>query len=218
MSNYLEEAQSDARAMLDNFMDEIIEQAQNGEISTDFNNDFHDGDSYHHENHVDKDYNLTTAADLLDQLSDHEETDSGLWQGLEPRQAIVTQAAYTYGNAVAYYWQQEIEKLNEIIDEFDDSCPDYPEYKNNSIALIVYSYIHLPDLVEFFPLAQSALDSLPSLGTVAVLADQLEEGNKYPSVMKSIREKLQLITEAHGKQKKFNEWCEQVEGLDSDYF
>jgi hypothetical protein len=113
-TNYVEDAQSDARDMARNFMDEITEQLiSGGEASRDLLNDYPDGDSYHHENHVDRDYDLTEAANLLDQLSDHEETDSGLWQGLEPRRAIAAQAAYTYGNAVMHYWREIIEAIND---------------------------------------------------------------------------------------------------------
>lgn len=111
--NYYKDAQSDAKSMIDHFADEIVEQLINyGEASDDLLNDYPNGDRYHHENHVNKDYKLTEAAALLDQLSDYEETDNGLWEGLEPRRAISVQAAYTYGNAVYSLWRNLIEKIN----------------------------------------------------------------------------------------------------------
>ena len=112
-TNYAAEAESDAKAMVAHFIDEIVDKLLNdGEASDDYDNDYEDGDSYHHETHVDRGYNLTEATDLLDWLSQHEETDSGLWDGLDPRDAICTQAAYTYGNAVTAYWFDFIQKIN----------------------------------------------------------------------------------------------------------
>ena len=45
-------------------------------------------------------------------MRDDEETDSGLWQGLPPRDAIRAQAAYTYGNAVLREWRDLIDDIN----------------------------------------------------------------------------------------------------------
>lgn len=111
--NYASKARSDAADMVEYFVDEIVEQlVDSGEASDDFNNDYPEGDSYHHEQHVDKAYTLTEAAAILDQLSRHEESDEGLWDGLAPREAISCQAAYTYGNAVAYEWSNLIALIN----------------------------------------------------------------------------------------------------------
>lgn len=111
--SYRDNAQSDAREMVENFVDEIVDQLiDKGEASRDLFNDYDNGDSYHHESHVDRDYDLSEAAELLQELSDHEETDSGLWQGLEPRRAISCQATYTYGNAVLAFWQDLIQQIN----------------------------------------------------------------------------------------------------------
>jgi hypothetical protein len=113
--NYNYQAASDAVDMAENFFTEIVLSFidNHGGASDDFANDYEDGDSYHHETHVDKEYELLEAAQLLDQLEDHEETDSGLWEGLGPRKAVSCQAAFTYGNAVAYHWMQIIDTINE---------------------------------------------------------------------------------------------------------
>ena len=114
MSNYRQDAIIDARATADNFEDEILESfMENGGKADDDLYNHYRGDSYHHENHVDKAYNLQEAAELLDELNDYEETDSGLWQGLDPRAAISAQAAYTYGNAVMRFWFKLIEEIND---------------------------------------------------------------------------------------------------------
>lgn len=129
MSNYYQEAESDARETVREYQDTILEQLEDkGEASDDLYNDYGNGDSYHHECHVDKWYNLTEAAELLDELSAYEETDTGLWEGQEPRRAIGTQAAYTYGIAVYTFWSDLIKEINDeaetIIEDFDNQISD----------------------------------------------------------------------------------------------
>lgn len=125
MSDYRSDAESDARDTISEFQDTILEALlESGEASDDLLNDYPSGDAYHHESHVDKWYNLQDAAELIDQLSEFEETDSGLWEGQQPKEAIGTCAAFTYGNAVYSEWHDLIEKINEeaetIIDDYDD--------------------------------------------------------------------------------------------------
>lgn len=122
-TNYAKEAEDDAKIMVVEFVDQIVEKLiDDGEASDDLNNDYSGGDSYHHETHVDKSYTLLEAANLLDQLSEHEETDSGLWEGQEPREAVSTQAAFTYGAAVYSEWADFVKTINEdareVLDEF----------------------------------------------------------------------------------------------------
>lgn len=136
--NYVSRAREAAADCVRNFIDEIVEQilddnlysASLGEASDNLLDDrkYSGGDSYHHETHVDKSYRLLDAAELLDQLDDHEETDNGLWEGQSPREAISIQAAYTFGNAVMHYWQELIEEINteagQISSEYDDEFYD----------------------------------------------------------------------------------------------
>lgn len=111
--NYLDDAKSDAQETCNNFIDKIVEfYNDNGTVSDDLLNDYPAGDSYHHENHIDKYYDLIDAADLLNQLSGYNETDKGLWEGLEPEKAICSQAAYTYGNTVYHLFTEIIEQIN----------------------------------------------------------------------------------------------------------
>lgn len=116
--DYLANAREAAAEAVEHFEDQIVEQlVENDAASDDMNNDFPGGDSYHHENHVDKMYTLLEAATLLDQLSNYEETDRGLWEGQEPREAVKIQAAYTYGNAVYSMWRELITEINEEIEK-----------------------------------------------------------------------------------------------------
>jgi hypothetical protein len=112
-TEYRAEAQNDARATAENFFDEIVEQLlDKGEASDDLNNDYPNGDAYHHERHVDRSYSLQEAAALLDELDQYEETDSGRREGQGPREAISTQAAFTYGAAVWSMWSDLITEIN----------------------------------------------------------------------------------------------------------
>ena len=124
-TDYRNDAKEDAKSTVLEYLEDIVDSLiDNGEASDDLFNDYPNGDSYHHENHVDRYYSLLEAAECLDQLSRWEETDSGLWQGLEPREAIGAQAAYTYGNAVCDYWRDLINEINgdiaDILDPFEE--------------------------------------------------------------------------------------------------
>lgn len=131
--NYHEMAEDDARETVEEFLDTIVEALiDKHEASDDLNNDYPNGDSYHHERHVDQSYSLLEAAQLLDQLSEHEETDEGLWEGQSPREAVATQAAFTYGNAVYSEFTDMIKRINEEVESLADAGDivwDAPEAK-----------------------------------------------------------------------------------------
>ncbi len=112
--DYVDNARDDARDMAEYFIDEIVSQLRaSGEASDDVNNDYDDGDAYHHGTHVDRAYRLTEASAILDQLAQWEADDEGLWAGQDPREAISTQAAFTYGNAVNDHWETVIRRIND---------------------------------------------------------------------------------------------------------
>ncbi len=116
--DWLKEAEEDARDWVkDQLMDAIVEKVLDGEtIDEDLLRE--DGqDTYHHETHVDKDYDLEEAAQVIDQLDEYEERDSGLWIGAEDfRKAAATCAAYTYGNAVYAMAKEILERINDNTD------------------------------------------------------------------------------------------------------
>jgi hypothetical protein len=119
-TNYYQDAWHDAVEMAIYFKGDISEMLlRDGEASTDLFNDYNGGDEYHHENHVDRSYGLLEAATLLDELHRWEEDDSGLWDGLSPRDAVSAQAAYTYGNAVCSLWSDLIGIINA---DFERTC------------------------------------------------------------------------------------------------
>lgn len=88
--NYVGE---EAKSFVEEHLDEAIKEILDGD--TDMNQFI---DDYRLHEWVDNDFiyhNLTDSAHILDQ-SNNEETDSGLWEGQEPREAIQTQAFFTY--------------------------------------------------------------------------------------------------------------------------
>ena len=134
-TNYRKEAADDAASTVQNFADEILQMlVDDGKASDDLMNDYPNGDAWHHESHVDRWYNLTDAAELIDQLSQFEETDSGLWGGQQPKEAIGTCAAFTYGNAVYSEWNDLIEKINEEADTIISDFADEEETLESDIA------------------------------------------------------------------------------------
>jgi len=130
--NYLADAKNDAKETVNNFLNEILKQLLNKEeVSDDLYSDYDGGDAWHHERHVDKWYSLYDAVAVLDQLDEFEETDSGLWEGQDIKEALSTCAAFTYGNAVYSEWTNLIERINDeaddIISEFDDKVAELEE-------------------------------------------------------------------------------------------
>jgi hypothetical protein len=116
--SYGQQAEDDAKDLIrDYFMDEIIEQLiDGGEASDDMYNDYARGDSTFHETITDKWYSPSEAIEVIDDLSEHEEEDSGLWEGEDYIGILSAKAAYTYGNAVHSEWHDLIEKINDEID------------------------------------------------------------------------------------------------------
>lgn len=111
--NYAYDARDDAKETVLEFINQVVEQLEQGsDASDDLFNDYPDGDAWHNESHVDKDYTLREAAEVLHQLSEHKEDDYGLWESLPPVRAVIAQAAYTYGNAVYAAWRELIDHIN----------------------------------------------------------------------------------------------------------
>jgi hypothetical protein len=122
MPNWIERTKETARDGIREYQDAIVEQLiRNDEASNDLLNDYDNGDSWHHENGVDREYDLKEAADLL-------ETDRGLWEGQEPRKAISTQAAFTYGNAVHHFWHEFIKEINARWTQVREEVGSHPEF------------------------------------------------------------------------------------------
>jgi hypothetical protein len=139
MSNYRDYAEQDAKATVENFIDQIVEQlCDNGKASDDLLNDYPGGDTWHHENHIDHCYDFKEAAAIIDQLSEFEEADRGLWEGQDMKEAVSTCAAFTYGNAVYHEWCELIKRINQeadaIIYDFEDKEAELESDIDNAYA------------------------------------------------------------------------------------
>ena len=68
---------------------------------------------------------LQEAAAILEELARFKETDSGIWQGLEPREAIISQAVSTFTNAVCAMTAALLAYIHEHFeDRLDDLVKD----------------------------------------------------------------------------------------------
>jgi hypothetical protein len=119
-TDYRREALDDAWGVIENNSVEIAANVADGATVHD-NDEPIDDDIRECQTNV---YGLKVAAEILDQLSDHEETDNGLWESLPPRKAIESQAHYTYVNAVRHEVSSILDDLSGHIDAVEDSLPE----------------------------------------------------------------------------------------------
>lgn len=116
--SWTEKANEDAKDFIKYYLeDEIIEQLiEDGEFGEDIRNDFSNGDSSFHEIIVDRSYDDKEAIDLISDLYEYEETDSGLWESLSWDQVLSAKAAWTYGNAV---YEKATDIINDIREKIE---------------------------------------------------------------------------------------------------
>lgn len=127
--NYLQDGTNDAIETIRHFEDEIIVlMVDEGSAPTDMGDL---SETWNHEQHTDRAYDLTEGAKVCDQLSSYLCDDSGLWEGQEPKDAIGTQAAFTYG----YYVLAEFTRLmQEINEHYGDDVFDAQNEKEGDIS------------------------------------------------------------------------------------
>jgi hypothetical protein len=146
MAGYIQSAVDDAKEFAQHLLEQIIEQlVDGGEASDDYNNDYLGADRYFNESYVDRSYSLQESAELLHELRDFEETDNGLWEGLQPEDAIASKAVYTYGNAVGMIFRSLIEEINEY--EWD-TVTDFMSDCSAEIIMYRKSEVNIPFSVE----------------------------------------------------------------------
>jgi len=124
-SNYYEYVSNEAESFVGEYIEELIEDIENG------NTDVYSFiDDYRLHEWCDNDFiyvDLIDSAEIIDQ-SNNVETDSGLWEGQEPQEAIKTQAFFTYRNDM--YWEikeQVEEKLNDRLSELEEELQPLQE-------------------------------------------------------------------------------------------
>lgn len=119
-TDYRKESLGDAWGVIENHADDIASDVKSGGVPED-NDEPIDESIRECDPNV---YGLKDAAEILDQLSDHEETDEGLWESLPPREAIASQAYFTYQNAVRHEVGVILEDLAGHLDAVDDCIPE----------------------------------------------------------------------------------------------
>ncbi len=122
--SWMSKAIEDAEDLIkEYFIDEIVQSiVDGGEASSDMYNDYDNGDGIFHEVITDREYHRSDAIELIDELYEYEEEDTGIWEGLDWEGIIQAKAAYTYGNAVMSEWDRIIEWINDI--DFDEKTED----------------------------------------------------------------------------------------------
>jgi gas vesicle protein len=128
-ANYKEYINNEARSFVDEYEDDLLDEIRNGYTDVyEFVND------YRVHKWVDNDFiyvDLTDSAEILEQ-SDNVETDSGLWEGQEPIEAIKTQAFFTYRNDLSSEIISVFKSvLQDKLDEFEKRLEELREELKN---------------------------------------------------------------------------------------
>jgi len=126
MSDYREEAYSDAKSIIEDNMEAVTDAICGPYGKVDAYRDLPDSavDEIADSNGY---LNPGDAVELLTELDKYEETDSGLWSGLDWRDTLRSIAAFTYRNAVAAFLDEILDAINEAVDDWE---PEKPEPKD----------------------------------------------------------------------------------------
>lgn len=112
VENFKAKAMDDALDCIDEHSEAIAESLLENNCEADDDPETYD-QYVRHENWQQHDYGLIEAAHLLDQLEEHEESDTGLWEGADGvREILSSMAAFTYCNACTDLFRRFIKDLN----------------------------------------------------------------------------------------------------------
>lgn len=90
---------------------------------------------YFHEQVIDKYWDLDDAVCIIQYVDPiYIEEDSGLWDGVEPLQALPIQAAFTFGNVVSSRCN---EIYDEIVERYEDLVEEYGDFVEMAIREIL---------------------------------------------------------------------------------
>ena len=129
MVDYYDEVRKEAVDFIEEVMDEVAESLKNGE---DYLLDGDVEDRFF-ECVTDRSYTLSDAAFVIDH-SNNVETDSGLWEGMPPKEAIEAQAAFTFSNDVHSKVEEIYEDLKSTYDDnYGEVYDDLMERHKNDV-------------------------------------------------------------------------------------
>ena len=178
--NYQKDVDNEAR---DFFLDheEMIVTALTDDVEWD-RNDIDDLDERFFETVTDRAYTLHDAAYIVEEC-ENEETDTGLWEGQQPEDAIKTKAAFSFANDVWFeckrlygeleeetdekesdggYETDREETAQSVYDEWAESLKTKPETDNERIKGLVRRWLDLADRAGMwsgFPVGESYIDT-----------------------------------------------------------
>lgn len=119
MVDYRKEVESEAKDFIDNHEDDIKESILEG--NTDIDDVKPHGGLYEDfREECQPSYDLEDAAFVIKNC-DNEESDSGIWEGQEPEDAIISKAIYSFQNDV---WEKIREIFEEMVSEYENQIAD----------------------------------------------------------------------------------------------
>lgn len=105
------------------YIEEYISIVSNGLLddgrASDDINEYGSGEAYYAEYILDRDYQPREAVELIEELSNDEETDESTWSGVKGIRGILSAiASRTYGNRFLRLFGEKIEEINSIDVDF----------------------------------------------------------------------------------------------------
>lgn len=103
-----------ARKAVEHFLDELVEdvvESQGVRTAMSVEVSYWD-DQYIYNHFVDRNWTLRDAVDLVEELAFHVETNSDLWDGQDPSEALKIQAAHTFANAAESEFKDKMGDVN----------------------------------------------------------------------------------------------------------
>lgn len=129
--SYLEKVQDIVKELLEEHVDDIVEQYLE-EFRAEESADHYD-ESYIHESLDTGDRGLKECAEILEELSEYEVDDEGLWEGRKPVQAIESMAFFTMRNAAESKFREAVAEINGL-DWMEDLYQDYIAVENEELT------------------------------------------------------------------------------------
>jgi predicted RNase H-like nuclease (RuvC/YqgF family) len=111
-SEYHNALDNDAEEFVDNYYDDFLDEIKGGYATRHFFDSFIDDDGKLH-SHIDEYLSLHEAVDIIENC-DNEETDSGLWEGMSPKEAIIAMA----------FWSYRLDIMEKVKELFKDKLTD----------------------------------------------------------------------------------------------
>lgn len=128
--SYLKEVQDIVQGLLNEHVAKIVEEYLE-DFKAEESADHYD-ESYIHESLGAGEYDLKESAEILEELSEHEADDDGLWEGKDPKKAIAAMAFYTMRNAAEAEFRNAVAEINGL-DFMEDDYNYYHQLEEDGV-------------------------------------------------------------------------------------